>query len=294
MNDDHRTTGSLPPESGTELTHYHLGRTAIFAARVDPRCSWCAYVPRGYDPEGSDRYPLAVVLHGTDRDVLGCRDRFADWAEESQCVVLSPLFPAGLAGARDLDNYKWVSHRGVRFDHILLGMVDELRHLYRIDGDRFLLHGFSGGGHFAHRFYYLHPHRLRGVSVGAPGVVTLLDPDRDYWAGTRGMERWFGTTVDLDALRRVPVHLVVGQDDVETREITLEPGSPWWLDGIDETGVNRVQRMQALERSLLAHRIEVRFDLVPGVGHDGFRVLEPVRDFFGSVLGRATAEGPGL
>lgn len=282
-------TVTQPRRPRTRLTYYHVGHTAIFSARVDPRCGWCAYIPKSYDPKGVEEYPLAVVLHGTERDVLGYRDQFAEWAEENQCIVLSPLFPAGLGDARDLDNYKWISYQGMRFDHILLGMADELRDLYRIDGDSFLLHGFSGGGHFAHRFFYLHPHRLRGVSIGAPGVVTLLDPGRDYWVGVRAIEKFFGAGVDLEALRQVPVHMVVGAEDTDTWEITIEEGSSWWLDGINSSGETRIERLRSLERSFLDQGIGVRFDLVPGATHDGFKVLEPIWEFFTSVLQR----GPG-
>lgn len=61
-----------------------------------------------------------------------------------------------------------------QFDHVLLAMVDEIAPLPLAAG-RFLMHGFSGGGHFAHRFFSLHPRRLLGASIGAPGMVTLLD-----------------------------------------------------------------------------------------------------------------------
>ena len=47
--------------------------------------------------------------------------------------------------------------------------------------------GFSGGAQFAHRFLYIHPGRLRAVSLGAPGLVTMLDETRAWWVGTGGM-----------------------------------------------------------------------------------------------------------
>ncbi len=90
----------------------------------------------------------------------------------------------------------------IRYDHILLAMVDEVgERLGRTFAD-FMLFGFSGGGHFAHRFFYLHPQRLSAVSIGAPGAVTLIDDQRDYWVGTRDLAARFGTAIDLPAMRK--------------------------------------------------------------------------------------------
>ncbi|MEJ7757326.1 MAG: hypothetical protein WKF83_14410 [Nocardioidaceae bacterium] len=75
---------------------------------------------------------------------------------------MAPLFPAGIIEPDDIDNYKWLEYHGIRFDKILLAMVDEVAQKYHLDARRFLLHGFSGGGHFAHRFFYLHATRLQG------------------------------------------------------------------------------------------------------------------------------------
>ncbi|WP_222870327.1 hypothetical protein [Actinomadura decatromicini] len=283
MTDPERTVTN-PRQDRVHLTHYHFGHTAIFSARVDQRCSWCAYIPSSYERDGDRAYPLAVVLHGTERDVLGYRDQFAAWGEENDCIVLSPLLPAGIPGQRDLHNYHWVRYKGIRFDHILLGIVDEARDLYRVDGDRFLLHGFSGGGHFTHRFLYLHPRRLLGASIGAPGVVTLLDPDRPWWVGIGGVEHEFGQGVDIEAVRQVPVQMVVGDQDLDEWEITLDPGDSMWQEGINDTGRTRPERLRSLRDSFAGHGAAPRFDLVEGAVHDGFQVLEPVKEFFGEVL----------
>src|SRR5690606_39266483 len=99
----------------------------------------------------------------------------ADFARAHRVVVLAPLFPAGMTEPGELSSYKLIRHGGIDYDRVLLGMVAEVAARYRLAGERFYLHGFSGGGHFAHRFLYLHPERLAGVSIGAPGIVTLID-----------------------------------------------------------------------------------------------------------------------
>jgi pimeloyl-ACP methyl ester carboxylesterase len=147
-----------------------------------------------------------------------------------------------------------------------------------------MLFGFSGGGHFAHRFFYLHPKRLSAVSIGSPGAVTLIDDQRDYWVGTRDLQARFGVGIDLPAMRKVAVHLVVGAADIETWEINYQPGNRNYMDGINDTGRTRIERNIALRQNFEAHGITVRQDIVPNVPHDGTKVLSRVQDFFLEVM----------
>lgn len=273
--------GAKPLDS-TE--YYEYGATTLFACQHDQRFSYCLYVPSGYERESDKTYPLAVVVHGTDRPAQKYRDSFADFAEENDCVILAPLFPAGIIEPRELANYKFIKFHDIRFDHILLSMIDEISERYRIAKERFLLFGFSGGGHFAHRFFYLHPHRLMGVSIGAPGLVTFLDPSRDWWVGVRDFEKHFGTPLRPERLREVPVHMVVGGEDTETWEINNKD-SPHWIEGADAAGKTRLERLNALRDNYESFGISVRYDVVPEIAHEDFSVLAPVMEFFSEVLG---------
>jgi len=275
------------PGDGIRLSYYDFGRTTVYACQADQRFSYCTYVPDDYDEGADKRYALAVVVHGTERGMITYRDRFIDFAEESGCIVLAPLFPAGISEPGELSGYKLLRAGDIRYDQILLAMIDEIAAKYRLLGSRFLLYGFSGGGHFVHRFFHLYPERLAGVSIGAPGVVTLLDSGRDFWVGVRDQQQLFGRGVDLDAMRRVPVHMVIGAEDKETWEITIRPGDRWWMEGADLAGADRQDRMRALRQSYARHGIAVRQDVVPGAGHDGSAVLGPVKAFFADVLKQA-------
>lgn len=270
---------------GKTLSYYDFGHTTVYAARRDPRCAWCAYVPSDYDEDGDKTYPLAVLVHGTGRGMTRYRDSFADFAEAHGVIVLAPLFPVGLCFPGDLSSYKFLRHAGVHYDEILIDMIDEVRGKYRIPDPRVLMYGFSGGGHFTHRFLYLHPERLRAASIGAPGVVTLLDPSRDWWVGLRDFEQVFGKPLDLDAIRRVPVQMVIGGADTETWEITIRPTSALWRPDANHAGANRNDRMHSLKASFAAHGIAVRHDIIPGVAHDDRPMLGVVKDFFADVLG---------
>lgn len=275
------------PGHGDALSYYDFGRTTVQACAADPRFSYCAYVPESYDEHGTQVYRLLVAVHGTQRDNTGCRDAFIDLAERHQLIVLAPLFPGGMTAPRELSSYKRLrgpDGTGPAYDQVLLAMIDEISAIYRIDARRFSLYGFSGGAHFAHRFLYVHPERLEAVSIAAPGIVTVLDDEADWLAGVRNFEAVFGKPMDLEAMRRVAVHMVVGGDDSATWEIALSRDHPWWQPAFDAHGATRIERMETLKASYLAHGIGVVHDVVPGAGHRQAPLLPAVKSFLSAAI----------
>jgi pimeloyl-ACP methyl ester carboxylesterase len=199
-------------------------------------------------------------------------------------ILLCPLFPANICFPGDLSSYKLLKADGLRYDAVLLGMVDEMAAKYRLADDRVLMYGFSGGAHFTHRFLYLHPERLLGASIAAPGVVTLLDRQHDWWVGVRDLEAQFGKALALDRIREVPVQLLIGEDDLETWEITIRPGDGWWMPGADLAGPDRNARIRSLAASLRAAGVTVRLETAPGVAHDDRALLPMAEAFFAERL----------
>jgi pimeloyl-ACP methyl ester carboxylesterase len=216
--------------------------------------------------------------------MLAYRDAFADFAEANGVIVLCPLFPANICFPGDLSSYKMLRAGDLHYDAIMLDMIEEMRERYRINGDRVMMYGFSGGGHFTHRFLYLHPERLLAASIGAPGVVTLLDFEHDFWVGVRDFEKVFGKPVDLEAMRRVAVQMVIGADDLETWEITITPNDALWMPGAELAGATRNDRIRSLKSSLEKHGFAVQLDVEPGVAHDDRMLLKHVKDFFAQTL----------
>lgn len=267
-----------------ELGYYEKGETTYFALGTDQRFGYCLYVPPSFSPERADAFELAAIIHGSARTPHVYRSLFKGFAERYGCVVLAPMFPSRIFVEGEEANYKFLRCHDIRFDRLLLQMIDEVRSRYHLRADHVLMHGFSGGGHFAHRFFYLHPERLMGVSIGAPGMVTLLAPELDWHCGTRGMETVFGQRLDVDAMRRVPVQMVIGAEDTETREIMIEPDEKLSMPGVNDAGRTRLERLAALRESFETAGIDVRYDVVPGVGHHGYDLLAPVKDFFASTL----------
>ncbi|MDR1237858.1 MAG: alpha/beta hydrolase, partial [Propionibacteriaceae bacterium] len=252
------------------------GRTPTFAAQFDQRFPYTLYVPVDYR---DDEPPLKlwVFIHGTSRRYDRYLDWFADLAKTERAIVLAPLFPAGIGDPDDATNYHFVKYQDIRFDEILLAMIDEIAHRWNIDSDRFFLHGNSGGGQFAHRFLYLHPDRLTAVSIGAPGRITLPTPELSWWHGVGDLENIFGIPFRAAAVKRVPTQIVVGSLDNNPADLASAPSSPG--------GESRLTRARTLRDHLAALGSDARLDVVAGVGHDGAGILPAVGSFLASLDG---------
>ncbi|MBL4639161.1 MAG: hypothetical protein JKY57_01390 [Kordiimonadaceae bacterium] len=271
----------------SSLGYYDIGMTTQFACQFDQRFSYWMYVPKDYDENATKEYPVAVLVHGTHRRGMMYRDMFMEFGEKHKCIILAPQFPAGIEDPKDLGNYKFLKYRDIRFDTILLSMIDEISQKYRIAEKALMLFGFSGGAHFVHRFFYLHADRMIGLSVGAPGMVTLLDDSIKWHCGTGGMAEHFDQPILLNDMRKTPVQMVIGGDDTETWEITIKPSSPLWMEGANDAGTNRLERMVSLKTSFENNGIVVRHDIVPGIGHDSVPMMPSVQTFFADCLNKA-------
>jgi pimeloyl-ACP methyl ester carboxylesterase len=268
-------------EPDSQGAHF-VGRTPFFASRHDQRLSYALFVPREHRSD-APALPLVVIQHGTGRSAERYRNEWSDFGAEHRCVILTPLFPAGIVEPGELHSFKFLEYQGIRFDEELLHIVDEVGERFNTQTDRFYLHGFSGGGQFAHRFLYAHPDRLAGVSIGAPGRITQLDDALPWWLGTGGFRERFGQAVDIEAMRSVPIQMVVGADDVETWEIN-NVGGPNWMDGAEKTGRTRIERIETLRDNYRRHGLAVRFDVVPGVAHRGTGVIPVVQEFIADLM----------
>jgi pimeloyl-ACP methyl ester carboxylesterase len=250
--------------------------TAQFAYTADPRLSWCMHLPPTLQ-NGAGAVRLLVAVHGSRRGCMAYRDAFAAFADRNGYVVLAPLFPVGVLGDGNPDGYKYLAEGSIRYDDALLGMIAELEQLLSLRFPTFDLFGFSGGGHFVHRFYYLHPERLNALVVGAPGGVTLLDDTQDFWLGTRDIAARFGRAIDMAALRRVRSALLVGQEDVEA--FVYPPEFAAHVAGMKKLGRNRVERNATLHRNWRDHGLPTERLIVPGIAHEGLRAVPSVEAF---------------
>lgn len=283
---DSSVASSPTPESLGEnraAAIYDLGHSTIFAARSDPRFSYCTYAPASTGNTPQPRQ-LVVVVHGTGRAFTEYRDAFAEFAKWNNCMVLCPLFPAGPQGDGNRDGFKYLHEGSIRYDEILIDMVDEVAQKFGCDFSRFALFGYSGGGQFVNRFAYLHPERLWALSIGAPGSVTLLDFSQDWWVGVRDFESRFGKPLDVDRLKTLPIHMVVGKADLETWEITHKEGGKFFMAGANDAGHTRPERLETLRKSFAAAGVAATLDLIDNVPHNGLACVDKVQDFLAATL----------
>lgn len=248
--------------------------------RADPRFTWRLYAPEGFEG-ASDRYRLVIAVHGSGRGVERLLDGFAPHADRNRWVVLAPHFPPGVLGNDDGDGYKTLIEGDIRYDRLLLAMVEEAEQALNARFDRFGLYGFSGGGQFAHRFLYRHPDRLWAVSIGAPGAITRIDDRFDYWFGTRNLAAVLGAPLDLDAVRKVPIQLVCGDQDLAEPPIPAKLAER--LKPLGDIGRHRVDRIGMLAANYREHGLDVRLDMVPGVAHEGVRCIDTGAGFLAAV-----------
>ncbi|WP_240317316.1 alpha/beta hydrolase [Achromobacter dolens] len=241
------------------------------------------YVPPHID-QAKHPMELVVIMHGTGRAFVEYRDAFAEFARWNDCIVLCPLFPVSPLGDGNRDGFKQLIEGDIRYDHILQGMVAEVGEKFGRDFSRFALFGYSGGGQFVNRYTLLHPETLWATSIGAPGSVTLLDPTQDWWVGVRGAEARFGKAVDIEALRQVAVHMIVGKADLETWEITHREGGKFFMPGANSAGATRPERLESLRRSFEAAGVKAVLDVVDNVPHDGLKCVGQVQDFLAAEL----------
>jgi hypothetical protein len=196
-----------------------------------------------------------------------------EYAEVTNTVVLAPLFPGGVANPNDMVNYAMVERDGMRFDLILLDMLDEISERFNVDVRTFALCGFSGGAQFAHRFAYLHGERLWALSIGAPGGYTLLDDEVAWPKGTANCVELFGVGATLEPLRGVPVQMYVGELDTEVREFRDR--------SLEE---HRLLRARTLVNHWIKHGVTTQLEIVPGVAHDSGATSYVVEQFLTNIF----------
>lgn len=284
-----------------------VGWIPFRALQIDPRVSYCMYIPqKSLEARGNARQqplPLLVNVHGTERRAERCCMSLAAFADQHRCAILAPLFPTCIGTRYDLDNYKTIRYGSMRFDLLLLAMIDEVKHVWGhgIFTDQVFMMGFSGGGQFVHRFLYLHPERLLGVSIGAPGRPTdFLDYTRPWPQGVANLSAVFdGKAIDLARVEQVKaVQLFIGADDIEV------PGNGFfeWLTSrksfssgtehpqavsssiIPPATVGRRETILKVQHELKMNGIDAQLVIVPGVAHEISGMLQPICQFWEPLL----------
>jgi pimeloyl-ACP methyl ester carboxylesterase len=146
--------------------------------------------------------------------------------------------------------------------------LDDVQTSLGLDTTSVDLLGVSGGAQFAHRSALVAPARVRRLVTVSAGWYTYLDPTRAFPHGCGPSKASGGLTPDVEAFLLLPLHILVGERDVE-RDARLRTGT-----AIDRRqGVNRLTRaLRWVDHLEDVARIRgvpsvVSFDLLPNTGH---------------------------
>lgn len=244
--DDFMTISSFPTEHRDSAV---LGSIPFKVAVADQRASYCMYIPESAFNavnETDSKLSLVVNVHGTSRRA------------EQGAAVLAPLFPCGIIDPNDADNYKEIFYKGIRYNQLLIGILEEVkvRREGIIEIEKFFLMGYSGGGQFALRFLYLRPEKLYAASIGAPGTVTSLD-STPWPRGVSNTIELFGVQVEPARIRDVRLHVVVGELDNSVAGEGVRD-----VVGGQVGAASRVETLVALHKSWGEAGIESKLDIV--------------------------------
>jgi predicted esterase len=197
------------------------------------------YTPTA-QPDAAKTYWLVLGVHGAGGNGKGAAGA-SGWAKEfDDVVVLGPSFaqpklppnaprPSGMP--RDIFQMSGPAH-----EEKLHGLIAEIGKTWKLH-PKIILHGFSAGAQFAHRYAFRHPELVAAVSAHSGGS----------WAQIEGEDRI------NPAAKHIPFVVSCGEDDKGTGG---PPGTPPRIDGAHRFAENL--------RSL---GFSVEFKTWPGVGH---------------------------
>ena len=242
--------------------------SAFRSSRYDSRFSFCFHLPS--DP--ARVRGLLVLVHGSEREAMAARDAFKPFAEENDVALLAPLFPISPLGDDNPDGYKFIVEGAIRYDRVLLSMIEEMAPEFSSNFARFMLFGFSGGAVFAQLFSTLHARCLSGCCFAAPGHSVFWDEGHPWPFGIRDV-RESGLVEELADTHRMPIKLLVGSQDTEE----LPRRDP-------DYGRTRPEKLARLLDHYRDRAFDVDLEIVAGADHEWQPMVSPACRFFGSAL----------
>lgn len=204
-----------------------------------------------------------VSVHGLSRQSTLQFECMLPLADALNVTLIAPHF-----GDQEFNDFQRLGRRG-RGPRSDLALLQLLEHLH-IDAEMpLLLHGFSGGAQFVHRFVFAHPQRVARAVLMSAGFYTMLDACAAYPYGLRVGRSLPGVRMQPELFVQVPTLTIVGAGD------TARDGSLRTANGVDaRQGTTRVRRALTWHTELvgkttaLGYATEHALVEVPGVRHD--------------------------
>lgn len=192
-----------------------------------------------------------------------------------------------------------------RIDLQLIAMIrdaqDRLKSMgYNVDSQVFI-NGFSASGSFANRFTLLHPQIVKAAAIGSAGgwptvpVSTWKGETLNYPVGIADLGALVGQPFDLQAFRRVPQYIYVGEiDDNDAVD---------YSDGFDDVDREIIYRLFGDGSPYIAERwphaeeifnsvgCSSQFVIYPGVAHSITQeMFKDILEFFESHKGQESPD----
>ncbi len=213
--------------SGVDQTPQSFSRTITKTVAAE----YLLFLPRGYEPEGTKKWPLLLFLHGTgergrdlDKVKVHGPPKIVRSRPDFPFILVSPQCPAGEHWSND----------------VLLALLDEVIARHRVDRNRIYLTGFSMSGFGTWSLAVRHPERFAAIApiCGGGEVIDVILAARPRAASLRTLGVWaFHGAKDRvvkveESKRMVEAMRQIGAKDVELT-IYAEGQHDCWTETYD-------------------------------------------------------------
>lgn len=205
-------------------------------------------------------------------------------ASALKVAILMPVFPRPKSDWRiytqalDRDSMLTDKKEYRRLDLQMVAMIDHAIEKLKHEGLKFdkrvLLNGFSAQGMFVNRFTFLHPDRVKAAAIGSPGGWPIAPVEKykgkslRYPIGIADLKTVSGHGLDLNALRKVPLFVFVGDKDTNDSVPFDDSYDEQDRDLINPLfGKTPVERWAISESLYKQAGLNAVFKLYPGVEH---------------------------
>ncbi|WGM38582.1 hypothetical protein [Caulobacter sp. NIBR1757] len=239
--------------------------------------------------------PIAIVIHGAQRDADVYRDQWKDLAMGGGFLVLCPQFDkakfpkeADFSQGRVLGDDDKPTPRSHWAFSAIEPLFDDIVRRLGSTQTRYRFYGHSGGSQFVHRFLFLNPKARAGrVVMANAGWYTMPDPAQAWPYGLRGLPT---AEVDLPAALARDAVVLLGDADIDPNHKSLRH-----TPEADAQGMFRFARGHTFFRVCQARAKALgvpfnwRLAYVPGADHQN-RLMAPEA---ARLLAGATPAHPG-
>lgn len=165
-----------------------------------------------------------------------------------------------------------------RLDLQLIAMIKDAQQ--RLKGEKIktenkvVLQGYSASGMFVNRFVFLHPKMVKAAVIGAPGgwaiapVASFREKTLTFPAGIGDLKQIYGKKFDLDAVRKVPLFMILGDQDTNDAVPMGDAYDPRESElVINLFGKTPVERWPFTETLYRDAKLNAEFKLYPNTTH---------------------------